>query len=127
MQKNTTKQVEDIKEETNKSLKETQNNTIQWVKELNETVQDLKIEVESLKDTKGETSLEIANRSHRCKHHQQNIRDRKENLSSRRYNARHIQNSQEKYKKQKAPISKHSRNPGHIETTEPENNRCRRE
>jgi hypothetical protein len=36
-------------------------------------------------------------------------------------------NSQGKYKKEKAPISKHSRNPAHNENTQPENNRYRRE
>jgi hypothetical protein len=35
-------------------------------------------------------------------------------------------NSQGKCKNQKAPMSKHSRNPGHNEKTKPENNRYRR-
>jgi hypothetical protein len=39
---------------------------------------------------------------------------------------RHKHNSQEKYKKQKAPMAKHSSNPGHNEKTEPKNNRYRR-
>jgi len=33
-------------------------------------------------------------RSHRCKHHQQNTRDRKENLRGRRYHRKHPHNCQ---------------------------------
>jgi hypothetical protein len=89
------------------------------------------MEVESLKKIPkeialGKKNLRKENRSHRCKHHQQNTRDRRESLSSRRYSKRHRHNSQRKYKKKKAPISKHSRNPGHNEKTQPENNRYRR-
>jgi gas vesicle protein len=43
IQKNTGKQVEALKEETQKSLKE---NTTKQVKELNKTIQDLKMEIE---------------------------------------------------------------------------------
>jgi len=59
------------------------------MKELNKTIQDLKMEIESLKkNTKGASPgdgkprKEI--RSHKCKCHQQNIRDRRENISVRR-------------------------------------------
>jgi hypothetical protein len=40
---------------------------------------------------------------------------------------RHRHNSQGKYKKQIAPILKHSRNPGHNEKIQTENNGYRRE
>ena len=76
MQKNTSKQVEVLKAETHKSLKEIQEYAIKQVKELNKTVQDLKMEVESLKKTQRETDSpgdekpRKENRSHRCKHHQ---------------------------------------------------------
>jgi hypothetical protein len=57
------------------------------VKELNKTIKDLKMEIEKNKEiTKGDKNLEIEKRSwkeirsHRCKHHQQNTRDRRENL-----------------------------------------------
>jgi F0F1-type ATP synthase membrane subunit b/b' len=78
IQQNTSKQVEVFKEEMHKTLKEVQENAIKQVKELNKTIQDLKLEVESLKKTQRETALEKENlgkknRSHRCKHHQQNI------------------------------------------------------
>ena len=48
-----------LKEETKKSHKELQENTTKQVKELNKTIQDLKIEVETIKKTQRETTLEI--------------------------------------------------------------------
>ena len=57
----TGRQVEALKEETHKSLKEIQENTIKQVKELNKTIQDLKVEIETLKKTQNETTLEIEN------------------------------------------------------------------
>jgi hypothetical protein len=94
---------------------------------LKRTVQDLKMEVESLKKNQRETALEteilgkrtgvtdasITNRIH----------EREESVRSRRYNTRYRHNSQGKYKKQKATISTHSRNLGHNEKSQPENNR----
>ena len=47
------KQVEALKEETQKSLKEFEENTNKQVKELNKTIQDLKMEVETIKNHKG--------------------------------------------------------------------------
>jgi hypothetical protein len=78
------------------------------VKELNRTVQDLKMEIDTLKKTQWETTLEIeslGNRSHICKHQQQNTKDRRENLRYRTYYRRYRHNGQGKYKKQKAPNS----------------------
>jgi chromosome segregation ATPase len=60
-QENTSKQVEDIKGETHKSLKEIQENTMKQVKDLNKTIQDLKMEIETLKKTQRETPLEMGN------------------------------------------------------------------
>jgi hypothetical protein len=63
---------------------------------MNKTIQDLKMERETIKKkktTKADNPVvrkprkEI--RSHRCKHHQQNTRDRRENLRCRRYNRKH--------------------------------------
>ena len=56
---NTAKQVEDLKEEAQKSLKELQENTTKQVMELNKTIQDLEMEVETIKKTQRETTLEI--------------------------------------------------------------------
>ena len=48
---NTAKQIEVLKEETLKSLKELQEKTTKQVMELNKTIQDLKLEVETIKKT----------------------------------------------------------------------------
>ena len=59
IQENTGKQVEALKEETQNSLKELQENTTKQVKELNKTIRDLEREVETIKKTQRETTLEI--------------------------------------------------------------------
>ena len=61
IQENTAKQVEDLKEEAQNSLKELQENTTKQVMELNKTFQDLKREVETIKKTQSETTVEIEN------------------------------------------------------------------
>ena len=58
-QENTAKQVEAHKEETQKSLKDLQENTTKQVKELNKTIQDLKMEIETIKESQRKTTLEI--------------------------------------------------------------------
>jgi hypothetical protein len=64
------------------------------VKELNKTIQYLKMEIETMKKiTKGNLPGVIKPRkevrSHRCKHNQQNTRDRRENPRGRRYHRKH--------------------------------------
>jgi uncharacterized protein YlxW (UPF0749 family) len=59
--KNTGKQVEAIKEEKQKCLKELQEKTTKQMKELNKTIQDLKMEIETIKKSQKETTLEIEN------------------------------------------------------------------
>jgi F0F1-type ATP synthase membrane subunit b/b' len=59
IQENTGKQVEALKEETQKSLKELQENTNKEVKELNKTIHGLKVEIETIKKSQRETTLEI--------------------------------------------------------------------
>jgi chromosome segregation ATPase len=61
LQENTAKQVEDLKEKTQKFLKELQENTTKKVMELNKTIQDLQMEVDTIKKTQRETTLEIDN------------------------------------------------------------------
>ena len=61
IQENTGKQVETLKEETQKSLKDLQENTTKQVKELNKTIQDLKMEIETIKESQRETTLELEN------------------------------------------------------------------
>jgi DNA anti-recombination protein RmuC len=53
MKKNKGKQLEAIKEETQKSLKELLENTNKQVKGLNKTIQDLKLEIETIKKARG--------------------------------------------------------------------------
>jgi hypothetical protein len=89
IQENKGKQVETLKEETQKFLNELQETTTKLVKELNKTIQDLKMEIETIKKSQKETTLEIEVRSHRCNYHQQNTRDKRENLRCRRYNRKH--------------------------------------
>jgi predicted nucleotide-binding protein (sugar kinase/HSP70/actin superfamily) len=50
-----------LKEEMTKSLKEVYENTNKQWKEMNKTVQDLKVEIESIKKTQREGNVEINN------------------------------------------------------------------
>ena len=61
IQESTGKQLEAFKEEKQKSLRELQENTSKQVMELNKTIQDLKMEVETKKKSQRETNLEIEN------------------------------------------------------------------
>ena len=54
------KQVEALKEETNKSLKEKEGNKIKQVKELNKVDKDLKVKVKTIKK-KMDAALEVEN------------------------------------------------------------------
>jgi hypothetical protein len=53
--------MEDFKKEINNSLKEIQENASNQVKELNKTIQDIKMEVEIIRKTQRETTLKIEN------------------------------------------------------------------
>jgi hypothetical protein len=59
IQKNTGKQVEALKEKTQESLKELHENKIKQAKEMNKTIQDLKIEIETIKKSQRKTTLEL--------------------------------------------------------------------
>lgn len=59
MQENTGKHVEDLKEARQKFLKELQKNTTKQVMELNKTIQDIKREVDTIKKTQSEATMEI--------------------------------------------------------------------
>jgi hypothetical protein len=59
IQENTGKQLEAFKEETQKGLRELQDNNRKEVTDLNTTIQYLKAEVETIKKTQRETTLEI--------------------------------------------------------------------
>ena len=53
--------IKDIKKEINNSFKEITENTSNQVKELKKTIQDLKMEVETINKSQRETTLEIGN------------------------------------------------------------------
>jgi uncharacterized protein YlxW (UPF0749 family) len=93
IKENTCKQVEDLKEETQKSLKELQENTTKLVKELNKTIQDLKMEIETIRKSQMETTLEIENLGKRSGVIDASIMNRiqhiEENLRCRRYHRKH--------------------------------------
>ena len=61
------------------------------------------MEVETIKKTQRETTLEIEIlgkiRNHRCKHQQQNTRDGRDSLRCRRFHREHRHNNQSKCKK----------------------------
>ena len=64
IQENTGKKVQALKEETQKSLKELQENTIKQAKKMNKTIQDLKMERETIKKKKKpqrQTTLQLEN------------------------------------------------------------------
>jgi hypothetical protein len=98
--------------------------------ELNKTIPDQKRDVETMKKTQRETSLEIETlgekiRNHRWEHQQQNTRDGRENLRCRRFHREHGYNNQRKCKMQKIPNTKHLGYSGHNEKTKPKVNRFR--
>jgi predicted nucleic acid-binding Zn-ribbon protein len=55
------KLIESFKEDISNSLKEIQENAGKQVKELNKAIQDLKVEVETIKKTQMEANLEVEN------------------------------------------------------------------
>ena len=55
------KMIEVFKEETNKSLKEIQESTIKHEKEINKTVQDLKMKIEAIKKIQTEGTVDMKN------------------------------------------------------------------
>ena len=132
IQENTGKQLEALKEETQKSLKELQENTIKKVKEMNKTIQDLKMEIETIKKSQRETTLEIENLGKRSGVIDASITNRIQEIEERISGAEDtIENIdttvKENAKMQKAPNPKHPGNPGHNEKTKPKDNRYRRE
>lgn len=79
--------IESCKENMKKKI--TERNTGKQVKELNKLIQDLKVEVNTIKKTQMEANLAMKTtrkevRNYRCKYYQQNIRDRRGNLRCRR-------------------------------------------
>jgi chromosome segregation ATPase len=73
----------DIKKEINNSLKEIQENTTKQVKELNKTIQDLKMEVETMKKSQRETTLKIENLENKSGANDASITNRVQEIKER--------------------------------------------
>jgi BMFP domain-containing protein YqiC len=80
---NATKQVEAFKEETDKSLKEIQENTIKQLKEINKTVQDLKMDIEVIKKIQSKGILEVEKLGKRTRTTNASITNRIQELEER--------------------------------------------
>jgi hypothetical protein len=93
IQENTGKQIEALKGETQNSLKGLQENTIKQVKEPNKTFQNLKMELETIKKSQRETTLELENLGKRSGVVDASITNRiqeiEESLWCRRYHRKH--------------------------------------
>ena len=70
--------IEGFKKDVNNSPKEIQENTGKQVKELNKTIQDLKMEVETIKKSQRETTLEIENLGKKSGEHRKQLKALKE-------------------------------------------------
>ena len=106
------------------------------MKELNKAVQDLKMEVETIKKTEMEATLEMGNLGKRSgtkdvsiKNVIQEIKERIAGIEDTLEDSDTMikENSKQKKKKKKTSNPKHPGNPGHNEKTKPKNNRNRRE
>jgi hypothetical protein len=109
IQENTAKQVETLKEEGQKSLKELQEKNKQIGDGIEKKHPRSKIgsrnhEENSKRDNCGDRNPRKENRSHRCEHQQQNTRDGRENLRCRRLHREHGHNNQRKCKCKKILI-----------------------
>jgi predicted nucleic acid-binding Zn-ribbon protein len=96
---------------------------------MNKTIQDLKMEVETIKKSQRETTMEIENLRKRSGVINASITNRIEEIEDRISRVEGtIENIDTTVKeKQKAPNPKHPGNPGHNEKTKPKDNRYRRE
>jgi hypothetical protein len=118
-----------IKEETQKSLIELQETTNKRVKELNKTIQDLKMEVETIKKLQRKTKLEIPILGEKSGSIDVSISTRIQEMEERISGAENTTKktlTQQLKKMQKAHSPKHPGNPGHNEKSKSKNNRYRR-
>ena len=101
------------------------------MKELNKIIQNLKLEIETIKKSQRETTLELENIGKWSGIIDASITKRiqeiEERISGAVDSTENRHKSQRKGKKLKAPNPKHPRNPGHNEKTKPKGNRYRRE
>jgi hypothetical protein len=127
MQENTGKQEEALKEETQKSLKELQENITIQVKKLNKTIHNLKMEVGTIKKSHRETALEIEILGKKSRAIDASITNIiqviEERLSGTEDSTENIYTTIKENAKCRDPHSKHPENPGHKEKTKPKDNR----
>ena len=103
------------------------------MKELNKTFQDLKMEIETIKKSHRETTMEIENLGKRSGVIDASIINRIQEIEERISGAEDTKENIDikvkenaKCKMQKAPNPKHPGNPEYNEKTKPKNNRSRR-
>jgi hypothetical protein len=128
IQENTGKQLEALKGETQKPLKEFQENTIKEAKEMNKIVQDLKLEIGTIKKSQEETMLELENPGMRSGVIDGSITKRTQEIEERISGAEDtIENIdttvKENAKKQKAHNPNYPGHLGHNGRTIPKDNR----
>jgi septal ring factor EnvC (AmiA/AmiB activator) len=87
-----TRMIEDFKKNINNSLKELQENTIKQAKEMNKTIKDLKMEIETIKKSQSETTMELQNLEKRSGVIDANIINRIQEIGERIYGAKNIEN-----------------------------------
>jgi predicted nucleic acid-binding Zn-ribbon protein len=102
------------------------------VKEINKTIQDLKMEIETIKKSQSETTLELVNLGKRSGVIDESITNRIQEIEERISGAEDtveniVTSVKENAKKQKAPNPKHSGNPAHNEKAKHKDNRYRGE
>jgi chromosome segregation ATPase len=121
-----------FKEDINNSLKEIQENTGKQVKELNKSIQDLKVEVETIKKRQMEANLEIENLEKRSRITDVSITNRiqeiEERISGVEDTVEEIDTAvkeNSKHKKKKNPNPKHPGISGHNEQTKSKNSQNR--
>jgi hypothetical protein len=129
IQEITGKQLEAFKEETQKYLRELQENNTKQGMELNKTIQDLKREIETIKKTQRETMLEIEILGKKSGNKDRTISNRiqemEERISGAEDSIGNMNTTIKENAKCRNPNSKHPGNPGHNEKTKPTDNRSR--
>jgi predicted nucleic acid-binding Zn-ribbon protein len=100
------------------------------VKELNKTIQDLKMEVETIKKSQRETTLEIENLGKKSGVIDASITNRmqemEERISGAEDSIENIDTTIKENTKCKNILTKHRGNPGHNEKNKPKDNKYRR-
>jgi chromosome segregation ATPase len=127
IQENTAKQVEDLKEESQKSLRELQENTTKQLMELNKTIQDIKREVDTMKKTQSESTLEIETLGKKSGTIDASISNRiqemEERISGAEDSIESIGTTIKENTKCKKILTQNIQDPGHNEKTKPMDNR----